>query len=145
LDGKNGLDLIVVSDFAGADLYLNDGMGKFKLATENLGDSLGFGMAHTFSDFNVDGKTRSVNDRNDLPHGRSIGTSQTVEIWSDRGSFFEATSGTWEPPFLSKSTLAMFEQNELSQSITRAGWAWGCSSADFRQQWLPGCHHWQWS
>ena len=34
-------------------------------------------------------------------------------------------------------TNLIFEQNGLSQSITRAGWAWGCSSADFDNNGYP--------
>jgi hypothetical protein len=136
LDGTNGLDLIVVSDFAGVDLYLNDGIGNFQDATEVLGDSLGFGMAHTFSDFNTDGKLDLL----------MIGmTSPTV----DRLENFNL----WRPGLTPDHSLrrrmaygnrlflsapnTQFEQNELSHSISRAGWAWGCSSADFDNNGYP--------
>ncbi len=57
IDDDRDLDLVVVSDFAGVDLYLNDGKGKFTDATERLIENhYGFGMAHTFADYNADGR-----------------------------------------------------------------------------------------
>ena len=57
IDDDRDLDLVVVSDFAGVDLYLNDGTGKFTDATERLVENhFGFGMAHTFADYNADGR-----------------------------------------------------------------------------------------
>ena len=56
LDGDHDLDLVVVSDFSGLDLYLNDGKGKFKDITDTLGAAhYSFGMSHAFADFNADG------------------------------------------------------------------------------------------
>ena len=56
-DGDQDLDLVVVSDYAGVDLYQNDGQGKFTDVTPQLGNNRHlFGMAHTFSDYDGDGK-----------------------------------------------------------------------------------------
>ena len=136
LDGINGLDLIVVGDFAGADLYLNDGTGNFKVATNRFGDSHGFGMAHTFSDFNVDGKldllmigmTSPTVDRLEFLNLRRSGLTE------DHSLRRRVASGN--RLFLSTQSMG-FEQNELSLSIGRAGWAWGCSSADFDNNGYP--------
>ena len=136
IDGNNGLDLIVVSDFAGTDLYLNDGKGEFHDATESLGDHYGFGMAHSLSDFNVDGKLDLL----------MIGmTSPTVDrlehfgIWregltSDHSLRSRLAHGN--RLFLSSHSQS-FKQNKLSFSIASAGWAWGCSSADFDNNGYP--------
>src|SRR6185295_15523495 len=57
LDDDGDLDLLVVSDFAGVDLYYNDGMGRFRDVTVTaLDEPHAFGMAHTFGDFDLDGK-----------------------------------------------------------------------------------------
>ena len=60
LDEDADLDLIknmVVSDYAGIDLYENDGNGTFEDVTqEKFDDRHLFGMAHTFADFNSDGR-----------------------------------------------------------------------------------------
>jgi hypothetical protein len=56
LDFDQDLDLIVVADFSGLDLYLNDGKGHFSDITEQLGKKRhAFGMSHTFGDWNSDG------------------------------------------------------------------------------------------
>jgi len=57
LDGDGHLDLAVVSDFAGLDLYKNDGQGHFTEVTRQwVGESHAFGMAQAVADFNVDGR-----------------------------------------------------------------------------------------
>ena len=57
IDDDRDLDLVVVSDFAGVDLYLNNGTGMFTDATERLVENhYGFGMAHTFADYDADGR-----------------------------------------------------------------------------------------
>lgn len=54
-DGK--LDLLVTSDFAGVDLYLGDGSGRFTdVTTTMLGERHGLSVSHTFADFDTDGK-----------------------------------------------------------------------------------------
>jgi hypothetical protein len=51
-------DLVLVSDFAGVDLFLNNGQGQFTDVTTRLGDDRHlFGMAHLTGDFNDDGRT----------------------------------------------------------------------------------------
>lgn len=137
IDGQVGLDLVVVSDFAGADLYLNDGHGAFRdVTTSWLGDALGFGMAHTFSDFNVDGQLDLL----------MIGmTSPTVDrldhlgLWrsgltEDRS--LRARMAQGNRLFLSGDD-GRFHQDKMSQSVARAGWAWGCGAADFNNDGYP--------
>jgi hypothetical protein len=49
--------LIVTSDFAGADLHANDGTGRFRDLTGRwLDDPKAFGMSHSFTDANADGR-----------------------------------------------------------------------------------------
>ena len=56
LDRDRDLDLVVVSDFAGMDVYENDGFGRFVDRTLPwLGVSKGFGMGHLIRDLNRDG------------------------------------------------------------------------------------------
>ncbi|MCA9218407.1 MAG: VCBS repeat-containing protein, partial [Planctomycetales bacterium] len=58
LDDDNDLDLFVVSDYSGIDVYFNDGSGHFEDVTERqLPNRSLFGMAHAFADFDKDGKT----------------------------------------------------------------------------------------
>lgn len=58
LRSNHAQDLLIVSDFAGIDLFQNDGRGHF---TDTTAASIGtnrhlFGMAHTLADFNGDGR-----------------------------------------------------------------------------------------
>ena len=56
IDDDGDLDLLVVNDFAGFDLHLNDGRGQFTDVTADFGrDRHLFGMAHTFGDYDLDG------------------------------------------------------------------------------------------
>ena len=59
LDDDGDLDLLVVSDFAGIDLYENDGHGRFTDITDRkIAQPHFFGMAHTFGDYDRDGLPR---------------------------------------------------------------------------------------
>src|SRR4029077_4534636 len=57
LQNDNHPDLVVVSDFAGLDVYRNDGRGHFTDVTSQcVADPKGFGMGSPLADFNTDGK-----------------------------------------------------------------------------------------
>ncbi|MCH7708734.1 MAG: VCBS repeat-containing protein, partial [Myxococcales bacterium] len=57
LDSDGDLDLLVVSDYAGVDLYHNDGTGHFTDANDTLrGDRHLFGMSAAFADYDLDGR-----------------------------------------------------------------------------------------
>jgi enediyne biosynthesis protein E4 len=57
LNNDGHLDLVVVSDFAGLDLYRNDGRGHFVDVTRDaIAESHAFGMAHALADFDADGR-----------------------------------------------------------------------------------------
>src|SRR5262249_54375802 len=57
LDDDGSLDLVVVSDFAGLDLYRNNGHGHFTDMTRDwVAEPHAFGMGHALADFNVDGR-----------------------------------------------------------------------------------------
>ena len=136
-DGKNGPDLAIVSDFAGAEFYWNDGQGRFINATATtLAEPYGFGMAHSFADFNLDGRLDFL----------MIGmNSPTVDRLESMGLRREGL--TDNPLMRSRMTYGnrlflsradgRFEQNALSRSIARSGWAWGCGSADFDNDGFP--------
>lgn len=131
MDGIKGPDLVVISDFAGLDVYLNDGSGHFSSpAPAVFGETLAFGMAHSIADFNADGM-------HDL---LMIGmTSPTVDRLEHLGMHRQGlTSDTTARARLAygnrlfvSSSHGNYEQNEFSTTIARAGWAWGCSAADF--------------
>jgi hypothetical protein len=137
LDGDGHLDLVVVSDFAGLDLYRNDGKGHFVEVTPQwIAEPHSFGMASTLADFNVDGRLDL------LMIGMPSPTADRLEHM-----------GSWRPysaedrlrrsamTFGNRLYLAQpgggFEQTSLGDSIARSGWSWGCAAFDFDNDSFP--------
>jgi len=131
LDGDNDLDLLVVSDFAGIDVYANDGKGKFTDVTDKLikGDAKLFGMSACFGDFNRDGNLDfyiagmssttarrldhmklSRDDAPDVAQMRSrMGYGNRMYLSSDEG----------------------FVEPSFKDQVARTGWTWGTTTLDF--------------
>ena len=130
VDGDADLDLVNVSDFAGVDLYLNDGSGHFQdVTTSWISESHGFGMAHAFGDFNADGDLDVL----------MIGMNSSVADRLDALSLWPAESGM-DAAFRRRMAFGNrlylrddqgLEETSLGHGIARAGWAWGASSFDF--------------
>lgn len=137
MDHKNGPDLVVVSDFAGLDVYLNDGNGGFTAAsTSTFGDTLCFGMAHAIADFNTDG----MHDL--LMIGMTSPTVDRLEyLGLHRPGLTNDTSTRSRLAYGNRLFISTpkghFEQNALSASVARTGWSWGCSAADFDNDGYP--------
>jgi hypothetical protein len=137
LDGDGHLDLLVVSDFAGAEVYRNDGLGRFTEVTEAwLGDAKGFGMAHTFADFNADGR----------PDFLMIGMpSPTVDRLNHLGlsrpgaaedAAMRARMACGNRLFLARPEGG-FVRVADRDAVTRSGWSWGAAAADFDRDGWP--------
>ncbi len=132
VDADDDLDLLVVSDFSGIDLYANDGKGNFADATAKLilGERHIFGMSATFGDYNLDGRMdfyisgMSSTTARRLEH-MGLGRSDAADVHRMRpimgyGSrmYLATADGTFvEPPF--------------KDQVNRTGWTWGASSLDF--------------
>jgi len=130
LDNDADLDLVVVSDFAGADVYLNDGAGRYAEATSKLLDEPhAFGMAHTFGDYDGDGQldlfvigmNSFVAQRLDSlhlgpPDFREHQRMRTRMAYGNR-LYFQRNG--------------RFQQTAMSDQTARSGWSWGATSADF--------------
>ena len=137
LDADGDLDLLVVSDFAGADLYRNDGHGRFDNATRDwVAEPHAFGMAHTFADFNADGRLDFL----------MLGmNSPTVDRLEHLG--LRRPDATDDPAMRRAMTFGNrlylarpgggFEQTALNDSIARSGWSWGPAAADFDNDGWP--------
>ena len=131
LDEDGDLDLAVTADFAGLDLYLNDGKGNFRDFTEKWApDRQGFGMSHVFGDINGDG-------RQDLYF---VGMSSTTARRLDRLGIvrkdFENYSRMRAPMTFGNRLLLSqpgggFRQSRVAAKIARTGWGWGCAAEDF--------------
>ena len=129
-DDDQDLDLIVVSDYAGFDIYLNDGKGNFTDATSEFGlDRHFFGMGHTFDDFDGDGQLDFY----------VIGMSSTTarrlaELGVGRQDLKEHTEmreamGYGNRMFLKRENG--FVKAPFNGQVARTGWSWGTSTFDF--------------
>ncbi len=128
-NGDGQPDLIVNSDFAGVDLFLNQGNGTFSDETRSLGDARHlFGMAHVTGDFNDDGR----------PDLYAIGMGSPVAARLDRW-------GLARPGFESDRRLrpAMTAGNRMflgvsggmtvapsGMGLSDGGWAWAATPID---------------
>lgn len=136
LNHDGSLDLLVVSDFAGADLYRNDGQGRFADVTpEWVADSHAFGMAHALADFNADGRLDCLMIGMNSPTvDRLEHLGLTRASAADRSMRRRMTFGN--RLYLAREESG-FAQTPLSDSIARAGWSWGCSAFDFDNDGFP--------
>jgi hypothetical protein len=130
LDDDPHLDLVVVADFSGLDLYRNRGDGTFEdITATHVDERHSFGMSHTFGDFDGDGQS-------DL---YMVGMSSTTARRLDglglaRSGFEEYTKK--RAPMSYGNRLYVIRDGKLSQpafgaTAARTGWSWGCTAADF--------------
>ena len=148
LDGDGHLDLMVVSDFAGLDLYRNDGRGHFTDVTHQwIAEPHAFGMGHTLADFNADGRLDLLMIGMPSP---TVDRLEHLGLWRPYSSEDRLRRGAMafgnrlyvaRPSFAKSATEGRpnggFEQMPLSDSIARSGWSWGCSAFDFDNDGFP--------
>ncbi|MBT7983763.1 MAG: CRTAC1 family protein [Akkermansiaceae bacterium] len=131
LDFDQDLDLIVVADFSGLDLYLNDGKGNFSDVTDQLGkERHAFGMSHTFGDWNSDG----IEDL--CLVGMSSTTARRLDGLGISKPGYEKYSEMRAPMTFGNRLYVRNKEGALSQpsftaGAARSGWSWGCAAADF--------------
>ena len=130
LDEDGDLDLAVASDYAGLDLYLNDGAGTFQDVTSRFADLRHcFGMSLTFADFNLD-------ERMDLyMTGMASTTARRLErLGLGREEFPEHQQKRALMGYGNRMYLAQadgFRQAPFNDQVARTGWSWGSTSFDF--------------
>lgn len=132
LDRDHDLDLLVVSDFAGADLYLNQGDGTFEDVTDNLlGVRQGFGMAHSVGDWNEDGHLDFLMiGMHSSTAERMLALGIRVSEDSNELSMKKAMS---HGNRLFYGTSGGFKQLDGFSPIQQSGWSWGVANLDFDQ------------
>jgi hypothetical protein len=137
LDGDHHLDLVVVSDFSGVDLYRNDGHGRFSDRTaEWVAERHAFGMAHALADFNADGRLDLLMIGMPSP---TVDRLEHLGLWrpdarEDRTMRSKMTHGS--RLYLAREQGG-FEETAMEESIARSGWSWGCSAFDFDNDGFP--------
>ncbi|MDQ5979978.1 MAG: enediyne biosynthesis protein, partial [Verrucomicrobiota bacterium] len=129
-DNDGDLDLLVVCDFSGVDLYDNDGRGHFTDVTAKAFAlrSL-FGMAHAIADFNRDGRADIY------ATGMSSTTAARLQAMGARRQDFADRTDMRIPMtygnrlYVSKADGG-YEQPEYNKQMARTGWAWGTIAFD---------------
>lgn len=130
IDSDNDLDLVVVSDYSGIDVYTNDGSGQFTDITDSgIDNRAAFGMSLTFSDYNSDGKLdffmTGMSSTTALRlHAMGLGQEQFEEYQSNRPEM-----GYGNRMYLADGTN--YHQAPFNKDVARTGWSWGSTSFDF--------------
>ncbi len=131
MDDDGDLDLLVVSDFAGIDVYDNDGQGHFTDLTESTVDErANFGMSHAFGDFNLDGQSDFY------VVGMSSTTARRLEtLGLGREAFPEHQQMRMRMAYGNRMYVrdgdSTYKQPAFGQQVARSGWSWGSSAFDF--------------
>jgi hypothetical protein len=131
LDGDNDFDLLTVNDFAGIDVYHNDGKGNFIDVTDTVVDEASnFGMGHAFADYNLDG----VQDF--YVNGMASTTMRRLnQMGVAREEFPEfvemRTRMGYGNRMYTGNSGGNYKEPSFRDSVARSGWAWGVTSLDF--------------
>jgi enediyne biosynthesis protein E4 len=137
LDGNGNLDLLVVSDFAGIDLYANDGHGRFQDATRRwITERRAFGMGHALADFNRDGFLDFLVLGMHCPAAQRLEHLNLTRPGLEDHDGIRAAMIEGNRLYLGRSDGG-FEQTGLNESIARTGWSWGCAVLDFDNDGWP--------
>jgi hypothetical protein len=141
-DGK--LDLVTVSDFAGLDVFLNQGAGHFIDVTDRLADTRhSFGMSHAITDINSDGWADLYVLGMDSPTaGRlnALGLARPTLAGLPLGTGGSQTVGTRQMELRAAMVFGNrlflgggdgLRQSPFAHQLAHAGWAWGVSFFDF--------------
>jgi hypothetical protein len=130
LDDDGDLDLLVVSDFSGVDLYHNDGRGNFVDANDTLrSDRHLFGMSSSFADFDMDGRLDF------FVAGMASTTARRLESLGigrdDRPEMQEMRMRMALGNRMYLATDEGWQQPEFYEEVARTGWTWGTTAFDF--------------
>jgi hypothetical protein len=130
LDDDRDLDLVVVSDFSGVDLYHNDGRGNFVDANDTLrADRHLFGMSASFADFDLDGRLDF------FVAGMASTTARRLEALGmgrdDRPEMQEMRMRMALGNRMYLAADAGWQQPEFYAQVARTGWTWGTTAFDF--------------
>lgn len=130
-DEDGDLDLLVVSDFAGVDIYYNDGKGRFTDVTDEAVDERHlFGMSATFGDYNTDGKFDFYVAGMGSTTARRLekmGAKRTDDPGVDRMRMTMAYGNR----MYVQSAPGEFREPDFKDQVARTGWTWGTTSLDF--------------
>ena len=129
LDEDGDLDLVVVADYAGIDLYHNDGSGRFSDANHTIrGDRHLFGMSVSFSDYDGDGRLDF------WAAGMASTTARRLEaLGLGREDRPDVQAMRMRMAFGNRMYLARddgWREPDFSEEVARTGWTWGTTAFD---------------
>jgi hypothetical protein len=137
LNEDGHLDLVVVSDFAGLDLYQNDGRGRFTEVTGKwVHEPHAFGMAHALADFNRDSRLDLLMIGMPSPTVDRLDHLGLRRPYSAEDAAMRSAMAYGNRVYIA-SADGRLEQTALNGSIARSGWSWGCSAFDFDNDSFP--------
>lgn len=138
LNDDGHLDLVVVSDFAGLDLYTNDGRGHFTDVTQKwVAEPHAFGMAHALADLNADGRLDLLMIGMNSPTADRLSHLGLERPGYNHFQPMRPVMAFGNRLFLAQAEAPHFRQTPLNDSIARSGWSWGCSAFDFDNDGFP--------
>ncbi len=131
LDGDHDADLVQVSDFAGVDIFRNDGDGRFTDVTDAWLDNRHlFGMSHTFGDYNRDGRLDLYTVGMSLPTVRRLERMGVGRWGTDAPHTAMRMAMTYgNRLYLRKGDR--FVQPPFADQVARSNWSWGSTTLDF--------------
>jgi hypothetical protein len=139
LDADGMLDLLVTSDFAGVDVYANQGQGRFSDRTAAwIDEPRAFGMSHLFSDFDADGALDFFVAGMPQPTADRLHALQRERPGHETWSMERARVTAGNRLYFGKPTG--FGQRPAGAGMARAGWAWSAADLDLNQDRFPELH-----
>lgn len=130
LDDDGDLDLVVVSDFAGVDVYFNDGKGRFSDSTSRVLDEAHvFGMAHALGDFDRGGRLDLF-----VIGMNSFVANRLDALQASAPDFPESTRMRAKMAYGNRLYFwrdGVLKHTALSEQVARSGWSWGVATGDF--------------
>ena len=131
LDSDQDLDLMVVNDFAGLDLYTNDGEGRFSDVTSQLGNErFSFGMGHSVADYNGDGNLDIYMVGMGSTTARRLEGMKLGRIGFESIQDARMKMGYGNRMFLGDGR-GKYKQASFNDQVARTGWGWGSTAWDF--------------
>ncbi|MFN0069259.1 MAG: CRTAC1 family protein [Limisphaerales bacterium] len=133
LDRDGDLDLVNVSDFAGVDLHLNDGRGRFTDVTAAaVPEPRLFGMAHAIADFDGDARPDLLAVGMNSPAASRMDHLGLGPPGFEAHSRARAAMTFGNRAWLNRGDAAALrlEPAPFAAQIAMAGWAWGVAAFD---------------
>lgn len=129
LDDDGDLDLVKLNDFAGVDLYYNNGHGVFTDETARLYNRHLFGMSHFVADFDRDGTLDLLAVGMHLP---VVGRLESLGLGRD--DFPERTRKRVDMAYGNRLYIqrsGRWVSPDFAEQLARTGWTWGVTACDF--------------